>query len=53
MRRRDREVTDFETILDIIDECNIIRIGLAEARTNNHRSVFSTSGRYRNIFLRL
>ena len=30
MRRRDREVTDFETILGIIDECNIIRIGLAD-----------------------
>lgn len=30
MRRRDREVTDFETILEIIDECNIIRIGLAD-----------------------
>lgn len=30
MRRKDREVTDFETILGIIDECNIIRIGLAD-----------------------
>ena len=30
MRRKDREVTDFETILDIIDECSIIRIGLAD-----------------------
>ena len=30
MRRRDREVTDFKTILGIIDECNIIRIGLAD-----------------------
>ncbi|MCH5185180.1 MAG: pyridoxamine 5'-phosphate oxidase family protein [Oscillospiraceae bacterium] len=30
MRRKDREVTDFETILSIIDECNIIRIGLAD-----------------------
>ena len=30
MRRKDREVTDFETILNIIDECNIIRIGLAD-----------------------
>ena len=30
MRRTDREVTDFETILAIIDECNIIRIGLAD-----------------------
>ena len=30
MRRRDREVTDFEIILGIIDECNIIRIGLAD-----------------------
>ena len=30
MRRKDREVTDFGTILDIIDECNIIRIGLSD-----------------------
>lgn len=30
MRRSDREVTDFETILGIIDECDIIRIGLAD-----------------------
>lgn len=30
MRRRDREVTDFNTIVDIIDECDIIRIGIAE-----------------------
>ena len=30
MRRKDREVTDFEAILGIIDECNIIRIGLAD-----------------------
>lgn len=30
MRRRDREVTDFETILGIINECDIIRIGLAD-----------------------
>lgn len=30
MRRKDREVTDFETIVDIIDECNIIRIGLSD-----------------------
>ena len=30
MRRKDREVTDFETILGIIEECNIIRLGLAD-----------------------
>ena len=30
MRRKDREVTEFEAILAIIDECNIIRIGLAD-----------------------
>lgn len=29
MRRKDRETTDFNTILAIIDECDIIRIGLA------------------------
>lgn len=30
MRRKDREVTDLETIVGIIDECDIIRIGLAD-----------------------
>lgn len=30
MRRKDREVTDFDTIVGIIDECEIIRIGLAD-----------------------
>ena len=30
MRRKDREVTDFDTIVHIIDECNIIRIGLED-----------------------
>lgn len=30
MRRADREVTDFETILGIIDECSVLRIGLAD-----------------------
>ena len=30
MRRKDREVTDFNTIVKIIDECEIIRIGLAD-----------------------
>lgn len=30
MRRKDREVTDFETIVGIIDECDIIRLGLAD-----------------------
>lgn len=30
MRRKDREVTDFKINLEIIDECNIIRIGLAD-----------------------
>ena len=30
MRRKDREVTDFNTILAIINECDIIRIGLAD-----------------------
>lgn len=30
MRRKDREVTDFETIVGIIDACEIIRIGLAD-----------------------
>ena len=30
MRRKDREVTDFSKILEIIDECEIIRLGLAD-----------------------
>lgn len=30
MRRKDREVTDFNTIIGIIDECEILRIGLAD-----------------------
>lgn len=30
MRRKDREVTDFKTILGIIDECEIIRLGLSD-----------------------
>lgn len=30
VRRKDREVTDFHTILGIIDECDILRIGLAD-----------------------
>ncbi len=30
MRRKDREVTDFPTMLQIIDACDIIRIGLSD-----------------------
>lgn len=30
MRRKDREVTDFDTMLKIVDECNILRIGLTD-----------------------
>lgn len=30
MRRKDREVTDFNAIINIIDECEIIRIGIAD-----------------------
>lgn len=30
MRRKDREVKDFEIIKQIIDECQIIRIGLQD-----------------------
>ena len=30
MRRKDREVTDFAVIRQIIDECSIIRIGLVD-----------------------
>lgn len=30
MRRKDREVTDFNAIIDIIDECDIIRLGIAD-----------------------
>lgn len=30
MRRKDREVTDFGEIIKIIDECEIVRLGLAD-----------------------
>ena len=30
MRRKDREVTDFNEIIKIIDECEIIRLGIAD-----------------------
>lgn len=30
MRRKDREVTDFNKIIEIIDECEIIRLGLSD-----------------------
>lgn len=30
MRRKDREVTDFSEIIKIIDECEIVRLGLAD-----------------------
>lgn len=30
MRRKDREVTDFEEIIKIVDECEIVHIGLSD-----------------------
>ena len=30
MRRKDREVTDFPAILEIIEHCDILRLGLAD-----------------------
>ncbi len=30
MRRKDREVTDSEKILEMVDECEIVRLGLAD-----------------------
>lgn len=30
MRRKDREITDFERILSIVDACQIVRLGLAD-----------------------
>lgn len=30
MRRKDREVTDFNEIIKIIDECDIVRLGLSD-----------------------
>lgn len=30
MRRKDREITDFEKILEMVDECEIVRLGLAD-----------------------
>lgn len=30
MRRKDREVTDFEALIAIVDQCEIVRLGLAD-----------------------
>lgn len=30
MRRKDREITDFQTIIEIVDECDIVRLGLSD-----------------------
>ncbi len=30
MRRTDREVTDFDKIMEIVDECDILRLGLSD-----------------------
>lgn len=30
MRRKDREVTDFHTILEIVDQCHVLRLGLSD-----------------------
>ncbi|MCD7809932.1 MAG: pyridoxamine 5'-phosphate oxidase family protein [Erysipelotrichaceae bacterium] len=30
MRRKDREVTDLDTFINIIDQCDIIRLGLSD-----------------------
>ena len=30
MRRKDREITDFQKILQIVDQCEILRLGLAD-----------------------
>ena len=30
MRRKDREVTDFDKIVKIIDQCDILRLGIAD-----------------------
>ncbi len=30
MRRKDREVTDFDSIVRIIDKCDVLRLGLAD-----------------------
>ncbi|MBO5094338.1 MAG: pyridoxamine 5'-phosphate oxidase family protein, partial [Lachnospiraceae bacterium] len=30
MRRKDREVTDFDEIIKIVDACQIVRLGLAD-----------------------
>ena len=30
MRRKDREVTDFEEIVKIVDQCEIVRLGLSD-----------------------
>lgn len=33
MRRKDREITDFDEILKIIDACDIVRLGLSDGDT--------------------
>lgn len=30
MRRKDREITDFKTIVEIIDECDVMRLGISD-----------------------
>lgn len=56
MRRKDREIKDFNKILEIINECQIIRLGLADGdfpyivpvnfayTTNNHEICFYIHG---------
>ena len=31
MRRKDREVTELETVKEIIRQCDVLRLGLADA----------------------
>ena len=36
MRRKDREVTDFGRILDVIEACDTLRLGLADGLSLIH-----------------
>ena len=63
MRRKDREITDFNIMLAIVEECDIIRIGLADGEfpyivpvnfaytVENQQLKFYIHGAYKSITL--
>lgn len=46
MRRKDREITEFAEIIKIVDECEIVRIGLADG---NYPYIVPVNFAYRMI----